>query len=200
MAILDYSAGLNNAPNAVANTLGAMGQMQGLQAQRQQMQAFEQQQQAAQAQQQQQIQAQQQEQAARQQGAELLQSGSPKEISRFMVQNPSVAKDFINAADFQDEAALGSRIDYAKSVISGSTPPRQAIENQIALVESRGGNPQGLIKTLAMGNDEAIVEAARKDLAMLDPKSMINYEEAMGYGQDEANELHSLRLFRWLFV
>jgi hypothetical protein len=137
------------------------------------------------AQQQQRAQAQQQEQAARQQGAELLQSGSPVEIAQFMIKNKNVAKDFTQAANFKDTAAMGSRVDYAKSVISGRVPAREAIEAQIKLVESRGGDAQGLIKTLAMGTDEAIIEAAQKDLAMLDPKSVIDYNKAMGLGQDD---------------
>jgi hypothetical protein len=167
--------------------------MQGLQAQRQNMTFQQQNQEEGQAQrlaqQQQRAQAQQQEQAARQQGAELLQSGSPVEIAQFMIKNKNVAKDFTQAANFKDTAAMGSRVDYAKSVISGRVPARQAIDAQIKLVESRGGDAQGLIKTLAMGTDEAIIEAAQKDLAMLDPKSVIDYNKAMGLGQDGAQNL-----------
>jgi hypothetical protein len=102
-----------------------------------------------------------------------------------MIKNKNVAKDFTQAANFKDTAAMGSRVDYAKSVISGRVPAREAIEAQIKLVESRGGDAQGLIKTLAMGTDEAIIEAAQKDLAMLDPKSVIDYNKAMGLGQDD---------------
>jgi len=193
MGTLNYSQALNQAPDSVGRTLGAAGQMQGLQAQRQNMNFQRQNQEEGQAQrlaqQQQQAQAQQQEQAARQQGAELLQAGSPVEIAQFMIKNKNVAKDFTQAANFKDASAMGSRVDYAKSVISGRVPARQAIEAQIELVESRGGDAQGLIKTLAMGTDEAIINAAQKDLAMLDPQSVIDYNKAMGLGQDGAQNL-----------
>ena len=112
MGILNYSAALNQAPDSVGRTLGAAGQMQGLQAQRQNMDFQRQNQEEGQAQrlaqQQQQAQAQQQEQAARQQGAELLQTGTPEQIAKYMILNPSTAKDFISAANFQDEAAIAA--------------------------------------------------------------------------------------------
>jgi hypothetical protein len=187
MGILNYSAALNQAPDSVGRTLGAAGQMQGLQAQRQNMTFQQQNQEEGQAQrlaqQQQQAQAQQQEQAARQQGAELLQTGTPQEIARFMILNKDVAKDFINAANFQDTAAEESRVDFAKEIVSDQVDPEQAYIERIATVEANGGDASGLRKTLESGAD-AMRSTAEKDLSMLASKSMINYKEAMGIDQD----------------
>jgi hypothetical protein len=188
--ILNYSQALNQAPDSVGRTLGAAGQMQGLQAQRQNMNFQRQNQEEGQAQrlaqQQQQAQAQQQEQAARQQGAELLQSGTPQEIAQYMFANPSVAKDFIAAADFQDDAAIAARIEYSKGIVTGRSSPKESLEGYIESVKARGGNPQGLIKTLELGTDEAIMEAAQKDLSMLASKDYLDYQKAMGFGQEKS--------------
>ena len=115
MAILDYSRGLNAAgPQTTAQrSLGTAGMMQGLQANQQTMNMQAEQQQAQQAQLEQQSQ-------ARVKGAELLKSGTPDEIAEFGMLNPTVMKDFIANAQFKDQQAIGSRVQYAQDVISAA--------------------------------------------------------------------------------
>ena len=181
MAILDYSRGLNAAgPQTTAQrSLGTAGMMQGLQANQQTMNMQAEQQQAQQAQQ---AQLEQQSQA-RVKGAELLKSGTPDEIAEFGMLHPLVMKDFVANAQFKDQQAIGSRVQYAQDVISGNVNPREAIEARVREVELAGGDASGLRTTMALG-DEDIIKAAEKDLAVINPKAFESYRKATGKGKD----------------
>ncbi|HHZ97355.1 MAG TPA: hypothetical protein EYN67_17830 [Flavobacteriales bacterium] len=177
MAILNYSGGLNAAgPQTTAQrTLGTAGMMQGLQANQQAMQQQAEQQQAQEAQLQKQNQ-------ARAEGAELLKNGTPDEIAEFGMLNPIVMKDFIANAQFKDQQAIGSRVQYAQNILSGNIDPRKAIEARVREVELAGGDASGLRRTMELG-DEDIIKAAEKDLAVISPKAFSAYRKATG--QDE---------------
>ncbi len=176
MAILDYSGILNRGVQGGGQVaLETAGQLQGLRANEQMMQRQTQQDQAAQ-------QASQAEAASRQQGAELLKTGTPDEIASFGIQNPGVMKDFVSAANFKDQTAVGTRVKYAQDILGGNVAPRQALEARIAEVESSGGDATGLRQTLE-GDDAGIKLAAEKDLAVIAPKIYESYKKASTSGQ-----------------
>lgn len=171
MAILNSANQLNaSRQGALGGMLQRAGQLQGLRANEQVMQRQTQQDEAAQ-------QAAQADAEARQIGAELLQSGTPAEIASFGIQNPNVMKDFITAANFQDESAIGSRVKYAQNVLGGSVSPRAALIERINEVESAGGDAQGLKQTLQL-DDDGIRLAAEKDLAVIAPKIYESFKNA----------------------
>lgn len=174
MTILDYSRSLNAAQEGTLQpALRTYESLQGLRFNEQDQQRQLQQDQAAQ-------QAQQKDVAARQEGARLLTEGTPDEIASFGIKNPSVMKDFIQAANFKDQTAVGTRVKYAQDVLSGNVPPRQAIEARIQEVESGGGDATGLRQTLEIGTDEAITAAAAKDMAVIAPKMYESWSKATG--------------------
>lgn len=174
MAILNYSGLLQGgALGAGKQAVGLAGILQNQQAQRQQMQNMQEDRQMQQ-------QASQQDSQARELGAQLLREGTPEQIAEFGIKNPAVMKDFIAAANFQDQQAEVGRLKYAKDILSGSVSPRAALESRIAEVEARGGDAQGLRRTLELGTDEAIVDAARKDFAVLDPQGYKTYQQVTG--------------------
>lgn len=127
--------------------------------------------------------AQTQDQENRAKAAELLTNGTPDQIAEFGIQNPLIMKDVINAANFKDDQAMGSRVDYYKSVLSGSVEPRVALTDRIRKVELSGGDASGLKQTL-QGSDEDIIEAARKDYSVMDSEGFLNYRKATGADND----------------
>lgn len=180
MAILNYSNILQGGGlGAGQRAVGLAGMLQNQQAQRQQMQM----QQDAQAAQQQ---AMQQDAQARELGAQLLREGTPEQIAEFGIKNPAVMKDFVAAANFQDQQAETGRLNYAKDILSGNVNPKAALQSRIAEVEARGGDAQGLYRTLEQGTDEAIIDAARRDFAVLDPQGYKTYQQATTAGQPKA--------------
>jgi len=192
MAILDYSRSLNAAGPVTMGqrSLRTASMLQGLRQNEQNMGIQAQQQEAQQQAQQQKQAAQQQEAANREEGARLLTEGSPDEIASFGIKNPNIMKDFIQAANFKDQTAIGTRVNYAQDVLSGNVPPRQAIEARIQEVESNGGDATGLRQTLEIGTDEAIVSAAAKDMAVIAPKMYESWSKATG-GQKKEKQLSS---------
>lgn len=180
MAILNYSGLLQGgALGAGKQAAGLAGLLQGQQVQRQQMQNMQEDRQMQQ-------QAAQQDTQARELGAQLLHEGTPEQIAEFGIKNPAVMKDFIAAANFQDQQAQSGRLNYARDILSGNVNPKAALQSRIAEVEARGGDAQGLRKTLELGTDEAIVDAARKDFAVLDPQGYKTYQQATTAGQPKA--------------
>ena len=199
MAILDYSGILNQGGglNAGQSAINTMGALQGLGMNRLAMQEAQDQKLAQQ-------QAQQQQREARRTGSELLTSGSPDEIAAFGIQHPEIMKDFISAAQFQDQQAVSSRLKYAQDVLSGNASPRAATIERIQEVESNGGDASGLRRTI-QGSDEDIIKAAEKDIAVISPKmyesyrkstgktdGMTAYQQAMITGQDADREVRKL--------
>lgn len=179
MTILDYSGILRSGGgmNVGQTAIDTAQALQGFRARElgiQQAQEQRQAQQRAQAQQQQ----------ARSVGAELLTTGTPDEIAAFGIKNPAVMRDFIAAAQFQDQQAVMSRLNYAKDILSGRVDPRTATEERIRSVEAAGGDATGLRRTLE-GTDEDIRAAAEKDLAVIDPKSYQSYRKVTGQQVDK---------------
>ncbi len=174
MAILDYSGILNQGGglNAGQSAINTMGALQGLGMNRLAMQEAQDQKLAQQ-------QAQQQQREARRTGSELLTSGSPDEIAAFGIQHPEIMKDFISAAQFQDQQAVSSRLKYAQDVLSGNASPRAATIERIQEVESNGGDASGLRRTI-QGSDEDIIKAAEKDIAVISPKMYESYRKSTG--------------------
>ncbi len=177
MAILDYSRTLNAAgqQTPLQGMIETRKGLQGLKAGDMAMKQQQQQQEAQQAEMQ-------RIQAARVQGAELLKGGTPEQIADFGIMNPDVMKDLIAASGFVDEQAVNSRLNYAKNVLSGSVSPRDAINARIQEIEFRGGNADQL-RVTAQGNEEDIIEAARKDFCVIDSQACKSYMSATGQGQ-----------------
>lgn len=181
MAILNYSGLLQGgAMGAGERSAGLAGLLQNQKMQRDKMQMLKDDRAAAQ-------QASQADMQAREVGAQLLREGTPEQIAEFGIKNPNVMKDFISMASFQDQQAESGRLNYAKSIISGAVEPMQALQSRIAEVEARGGDASGLRRTLELGSDEAIIEAANKDFAVLDPQGYKVYQQATMQGQPKAN-------------
>jgi hypothetical protein len=175
MAILDYSAGIRNAPNPAANMMGVAGQMQGLMQQKQgynqREQVFNQQQDDRQ-----------NKQTALQEGVNLLQSDDYKAQASFMLKNPEVAQQFMGAMKFKDGAAMAERIDFNKKILSGSADPRPMIEERIKVVKAKGGDTENLEANLALGSDEEIRSELRKELSFLDSDALLKAESAQAGG------------------
>lgn len=179
MSILDYSGILSQGGgmNAGKTAMQTAGGLQGLRQNEQQMQRQNQQDLAQQ-------QVMQQEQAAREEGGRLLTEGTPDEIAAWSMQNPALAKDFIEAAEFKDRSAVASRVKYAQDILGGTVNPRSALVERINQVESDGGDAQGLKQTLQL-DDEGIRKAAEKDLAVIAPKMHESYRKATGGNEKE---------------
>ncbi len=179
MAILDYSRTLNAAgqQTPLQGMIETRKGLQGLKAGDMAMKQQQQQQEAQQAEMQ-------RIQAARVQGAELLKSGTPEQIADFGIMNPNVMKDLIAASGFADKQAVNSRLNYAKNVLSGSVSPRDAINARIQEIEFRGGNADQL-RVTAQGNEEDIIEAARKDFCVIDSQACKSYMSATGVSDTE---------------
>lgn len=170
MTTLDYSGILNRGVKGAGQTaINTMDQLQGMRHQREQMQM---QKDAIKAEQDAKI----AEVALRDEGANLLQQGTADEIAAYGIKNPKIMKDFMQAANFKDESALKSRIQYSQDIISGAVNPRKALEQRIEDVESGGGDASGLRKTLE-GDDAGIIEAANKDLAVIAPSMYQKYRK-----------------------
>ncbi len=171
-------------------TLQTAGRLQGLRQNEQVMQRQLQQDQAEQ-------QAQQQDQINRQEGARLLSEGTPDEISAFGIKNPSVMKDFIEAANFKDQTAIGTRVKYAQNILSGNVSPREGLEARIAEVNASGGDSSGLQKTLDIGTDEAIMAAAEKDMAVIAPKMYESWRKASGIDAGLSDKPSAVQETEW---
>ena len=185
MAILDYSAGLNNAPSAIGNAMNTAGQMQGLmqnsmtlQNQRNQMQ---QQQQAQEAQRR----AQEQMPARLKEAEDIMLSDDYNAQATFMLNNPDIQERFVNAMDFKDKGVAGKksadmadRVAFNKDILSSSADPRAKIRQRIIDKKATGANTDNLEANLAFGTDEEIRSEIRKELNFLDPKGMQEYNKA----------------------
>ena len=192
MAILDYSRTLNAAgqQTPLQGMIETRRGLQGLKANEMAMKQQQQQQEAQQAEMQRM-------QEARMQGVELLKSGTPDQIAEFGVMNPDVMKDLIAASGFIDEQAVNSRRNYAQNVLSGNVAPREAINERIQEIESRGGNADQL-RVTAQGTDEQIVEAARKDFSVIDSQAYKSYMGATGQDSDLTSRQKDFKQYQQL--
>jgi hypothetical protein len=175
MSILDYGTALRGAPNPLANSLSTSGQMQGLmqnaQALQQNRMMMEQQQNAIA----QQAEEKKRREMALQEGANLLMGDDYEAQSLFMYNNPEIANQFVAAMNFPDEMRKADRIEFNKKILSGELDPRSATLQSIQEIEAAGGDATNLRDNLALGDNELIIENARKELNFLDPDAMIKY-------------------------
>ena len=191
MAILDYSRTLNAAgqQTPLQGMIETRKGLQGLKANEMAMKQQQQKQEAQQAEMQ-------RKQEARMQAAEFS-NWTPDQIAEFGIMNPDVMKDLIAAANFIDEQAVNSRLNYAQNVLSGNVAPREAINERIQEIESRGGNADQL-RVTAQGTDEQVVEAAKIDFSVIDPQGYKSYMGATGQGGSSTTDIDNWKKYQKL--
>ena len=184
MAILDYSAGLRNAPNVATNAMNSAGQMQGLM---QNSMVMEQQRNQMEQQQQQQLaqqKAQEQAPIIAQQAVDVMLGDDYSAQAAFMLKHPDIRGQFVDAMQFKDKGVAGeksadmaNRIEFNKDILSSSADPRAKIRQRIIEKKAIGVNTDNLEASLALGTDEEIRSEIRKELNFLDPEAMEKYND-----------------------
>ena len=181
MAILNYSGALGNLGKADQALSTAQG-LQSLRGQRAQQQAFEDQLAREQADRE-------RIDMARMKGAELLQSGSPEQVSQWAAANPDLVSEFQTAAGLGDSMRLKNRANYAKDILTGAVDPVAALTQRIETLDNQGIDTKGLKITLdeynRTGDPNVIREAAKMDLVMTDNDAFRNWVEATGERQQD---------------
>lgn len=129
----------------------------------------------------------QQMQQVRQKAAELAKNGQTEELSQLMYQFPDMRKEWIDAAKFQNDEALNTRVTYAKDILSGSGDPAQLLNQRIQQVEQAGGDASGL-RSIEQ-TPEVIKKVAEMDLMMLDDTAYKSYQSMIGGGSDYAPQV-----------
>lgn len=102
------------------------------------------------------------------QASEIFQSGTPEEISSFMIANPSAQNQIISADKFLNERTKQSKLNAARDIAMGVNP-QQALSRSAQEIQAEGGNPQD---TIAMTNQPPEIQkaASEKLWASMDPQ------------------------------
>lgn len=112
---------------------------------------------------------------------ELMQNGTPDQIAQFGIANPEIMERIVSAVNWKDEKQKQGRLNYAKQVASGAVDPVMAIQQRIAEVEAMGGDASQLKQTAQLPPDQ-IIEQAKKDISVMDPKGYIDFLTVQGGG------------------
>jgi len=112
---------------------------------------------------------------------ELMQNGTPDQIAQFGIANPEIMERIVSAVNWKDDKQKQGRLNYAKQVASGAVDPVMAIQQRIAEVEAMGGDASQLKQTAQLP-PEKIIEQAKKDISVMDPKGYIDFLTVQGGG------------------
>lgn len=102
------------------------------------------------------------------QASEVFQSGTPEEISSFMIANPSAQNQIISADKFLNERTKDSKLNAARDIAMG-VDPQQALGRSAQEIQAEGGDPKD---TINMANQPPEVQkaASEKLWASMDPQ------------------------------
>jgi hypothetical protein len=123
---------------------------------------------------------------ALQEGANLLQSGSPADVARWNLLNPGLSQQFIQAAQIQDNLTSKPLVDMAKEALSGQVGKREAIENRLSEIESKGGQAENLRALLEQGDPTQIDRYFENTLALYSPKEFQAYKRSLKGEKDKS--------------
>lgn len=117
----------------------------------------------------------------RQEAANVLQRGDTDEIQRFLVQNPSIAKDVDSAYQFKSKITEENAISTSWDIVTGKKDPVQALTERAEIVNAEGGDASTTIKLALQQQQDPQSDAARKEAELLlmrkDPEAWDRYQK-----------------------
>jgi len=119
--------------------------------------------------------------ALRQEAANVLQRGDTDEIQKFLIQNPSVAKDVDSAYQFKSKITEENAISTAWDIVTGKKSTVQALTERAEVVDAEGGDASDTIKLALQEQQDPQANAARKEAELLlmrkDPEAWDRYQK-----------------------
>lgn len=127
--------------------------------------------------------------ALRQEASDVLQRGDTDEIQKFLVQNPSVAKDVDSAYQFKSKITEENAISTAWDIVTGKKETVQALTERAQVVDAEGGDASDTIRLALQEQQNPQANAARKEAELLlmrkDPEAWDRYQKSIAPEEGE---------------